>query len=150
MTDDNRITDHPHITLVHQASLKSASEGDAKRLWDVCNQIKEEVPVEFRLSHLIYNSRIMALVVEPTSISEANSPQFTEILKTSKLLKTSNSTTLERLHVTVGTASSGVKPVEAGELVLKWRNKKLSPGEGDVIPLSDADSLSGKVEGLWS
>jgi len=144
LTDDQRITQHPHITLVHQASLKSDSEKGAKRLWQACSESNLDVAVKFRPSHLIYNSRIMALVVEPASFSESLSPQFSEILEAM------DSSTLERLHITVGTASSNVKPVEAGELVSKWRQQKLKPGEGGVISLSKNDLLSGNVEGLWS
>jgi tRNA ligase len=144
LTDDQRVTEHPHITLVHQASLKSGSEKGAKRLWEACSESNRDVSVKFRLSHLIYNSRIMALVAEPASFSESSSPQFSEILKAM------DPSTLERLHITVGTANSSVKPVEAGELVLKWRQQKLKPEEGGAIPLSNNDLLSGNVEGLWS
>jgi len=144
MSDGGRVTDHPHITLVHQASLKSATAADVRSLWDACNNSMEEVHLKFRLSHLIYNSRIMALVVDSDSILETSSQQ------PSNIMKSINPPTFERLHITVGTADRDVKPVEAGELILRWRKQNFNPDEGGVIPLADGEFLSGKVEGLWS
>ena len=144
MADSGRVTDQPHITLVHQASLKSATEPDVQSLWDACNDSTEKTHLKFRLSHLIYNSRIMALVVDSNSILETNPQQ------PSKIMKSISSVTCERLHITIGTASRDVKPVEAGELIMKWRKQRLNPEEGGVIPLAVGEFLSGKVEGLWS
>ena len=71
--------------------------------------------------HLVWNSRVMALTVENLSVKEGNAIEAgNEWLKV-----LSDGPVRARLHVTVGTADPSVPPVEAKQLVEKWKAEEL-------------------------
>lgn len=143
MCEQGRVTLYPHVTLVHQASLKSGPEAGVQELWDACISTEPSLEVDFVLSHLVFNNRTLALTLEPASLRDIAQA------KRSSIIESISPNLRQRLHITVGTASIDVKPVEAGHMVLQWRQKELENG-GAIPLLSRGLAMGGKVEGLWS
>lgn len=138
----DRVAKQPHITIVHKNLLP-----DQQELWDACTrvQVTSTQPVfSFRLSHLLWNDRVMALVVDDAAVSTDHpDPDASGV---GVLLKVPQNTR-EHLHITVGTASESIPPIEAKSLVQAWRDgKKEKIG---VMPLSDIWA-EGRLKGMFS
>jgi len=110
-----RVTAMPHITITH---IKSKDTELA--LWNASDLLlKEAAQPMFGLEfgHLVWNDRVMALTVENLSVKEGNAIEVgNEWLKV-----LGDGPVRARLHVTVGTANPSIPPVEAKDLVGKWR-----------------------------
>ncbi|KAF7790591.1 hypothetical protein EIP86_001547 [Pleurotus ostreatoroseus] len=135
-----RVTDRPHITLVHEKGLPAD-----QALWDRCKSIFNlPTPPVFglKLGHVVWNDRVMALTVTDLSVSsdsenpDAKGVEF--VVQLPAELK-------ERLHVTVGTGDASILPVEAKDLVAHW--KKGEPGIWSC-PLKDT-WVTGRIKGLY-
>jgi tRNA ligase len=137
-----RVAKQPHVTLVHQKGLPAD-----QALWDACStvvQAKSAPLFSMRLSTLLWNERVMALVVDDLAISsdkpdtEGTGVNFT--LQLPQELR-------QRLHVTVGTWSESIPPFEARALVEAWRHGKTE--KMGILPLKDVFTI-GRVKGLFS
>ncbi|KAF4596671.1 hypothetical protein EYR38_008059 [Pleurotus pulmonarius] len=137
-----RVAKRPHITITHNRSLPAEQD-----IWDACKRVDtlgiQETPLFWvRFSDLLWDGRVMALVVDDFGVHEggAEAKSFRESLPDE---------VRKRLHVTVGTLGDDVPPVEAMGLVKAWRrgdSKSTGPGNGDIQHLSLVDG-SGESQG---
>ena len=114
-----RVTARPHITITHMKSKDTELA-----LWNASAQLlKEGAPpmFGFEFGHLVWNNRVMALTVENLSVKEGSAIEAGyEWLKV-----LGDGPVRARLHVTVGTADPSIPPVEALQLVEKWKAREL-------------------------
>ncbi|TRM62270.1 RNA ligase-domain-containing protein [Schizophyllum amplum] len=139
--DGSRVTARPHVTIVHSKSLPAEGE-----LWERCRALHElPVPPLFRFTvrHVIWNGRVMALPVEDLVLEEETGQAQEGADFVAKL----NHEARDKLHVTVGTRGSNVAPVEAKDMVEKWRkgDKKVS-----VLDLKEPLVVKGRIKGMWN
>ncbi|KAI6021729.1 RNA ligase-domain-containing protein [Pisolithus microcarpus] len=109
---NKRVTDRPHITIVHRKNLPEQSP-----VWELCEAL-HRMPrppfFAFNLAYLLWNDRVMALVATE---SDGNAG----VNRGSSLVSQLPHQTRDLLHVTVGTADSSIPPVEAMALVEAWK-----------------------------
>ncbi len=144
ITAGDRVAQRPHITIVHSNSLP-----DEQALWDACMALhtRERPPVlSFRLEALVWNGRIMAAAVSDLAVASDDPGEVDE--KAVALVATLPKDLRERLHVTVGTRDKIIQPVEARDLVAKWRRNGAGPGVWS-IPLKDV-WVKGRLKGLFN
>lgn len=178
---ENRVTQRPHVTLVHKNELGAVDGGveATKRLWDLCVEVDSaqmasggdegekastREMVEGCIEAVVWDERVMAIVVGSVAVSTSNSSSSTtkgshsENADDSDLVKPMNDLSLHentpvnrvldalgierraRLHVTVGTRDDSVKAVEAGKLVLEWKEAGAPDGE---FVVGDSDGAKG-------
>lgn len=136
---NKRIADRPHITIVHEKGLPADQV-----LWDRCQALFAHASppaFSFKLGHIVWNGRVMAVTVSDLAVSsnvedqDAKGVEF--VVQLPEALR-------KRLHITVGTRSKDVNPVEARDLVADWNN-----GVKGVksLPLKDIWA-NGRVKGL--
>lgn len=139
LKEKNRVTQRPHVTIVHQNSLP-----DGQELWDRCSrlhQVNNPPTFKFRLGSLLWNDRVMAVTVEDLEI-DGDGPGGDEFVqKLGDELK-------RRLHITVGTRDANVPAVEAKDLVEKWRSNGLV--EGVMEKKLDIIRVKARVKGLFN
>lgn len=129
----DRVTRRPHVTVVHQKSLP-----EEENIWNLCMALhRTPLPPHFRfkLGHVVWNERVMAVTVEDIQIastSEQSGPEGSELISTLPL------EVKNRLHITVGTRDGKVMPVEAKALVEAWR-------KGDSEEKLESLNLQGEV-----
>ncbi|KIJ51876.1 hypothetical protein M422DRAFT_26561 [Sphaerobolus stellatus SS14] len=136
---NNRITSRPHITIVHIKSLPQEQE-----TWDksmVLHKSATPPTFSFKLDHIVCNDRIMAIAIDelaPIIKEDADDNDGVEFMDTlSDGVK-------RRLHITVGTASKEVNPVEAKTMVEEWRQG----AKMNAVPMGQKSQ--GRVKGLLS
>ena len=142
---DNRVTKRPHITFVHKGIMDTERD-----LWNRCAALHETsaaTPPLFKgtLSNLLWDGRVMAITVEDFDVEAEGSSGNNEGRGfVSNLLDETRS----RLHITVGTKSGDIKPVEARTMVEKWRRGE----EVDKIKCFKLVDLVvyGRVKGLMA
>ena len=142
---DNRVTKRPHITFVHKGTMDTERD-----LWNRCAALHETsaaTPPLFKgtLSNLLWDGRVMAITVEDFDVEAEGSSGNNEGRGfVSNLLDETRS----RLHITVGTKSGDIKPVEARTMVEKWRRGE----EVDKIKCFKLVDLVvyGRVKGLMA
>jgi tRNA ligase len=147
-----RVTPKPHITITHMKNreVKASDDGPVEApVWDACEQFVQnstdaegnDIEFDVELRYVVWNERIMALTVDSiipvrSSLHEARQEEA------QKFVDGLPQYTVDRLHVTVGTRDADVKPVEAKEVVEKWRNGnggdaikhlKLGDAQGGVL-----------------
>lgn len=141
LCSNNRIASRPHVTIVHSKNLPKDTP-----LWDRCKALHAlpRPPLfKFRLSHLVWNDRIMAAVVSDLAVcSDGEDPDENGVQFIAQLPLE----VLKRLHITVGTRDKDVNPVEAKDLVEQWK------AEEDIdhvrsVELKDV-WVKGRVKGL--
>ena len=110
-----RVVTTPHITITHMKSKDTELA-----MWNASAQLlKEGTPPTFgfKFGHLVWNDRVMALTVENLSVKEGSAidagHDWLKVLGDGPIRA--------RLHITVGTANPSIPPVEANELVQKWK-----------------------------
>ena len=135
----NRVTQCPHITIVHRNALPSAVE-----LWERCSKL-HSMPLppffNFTLGHLVWNKRVMAVTVDDFELADsADGGQ-----EGSEFVSTLSEEVRKSLHITVGTSEDGIPPFEAKALVEEWRSGMRS-GIGSL----DLEGLvaRGRIKGL--
>jgi tRNA ligase len=166
---NGRIVARPHVTIVHEKTVQeetpaeaiaSSSIGPAQRLWTTCEALRKmpsPALFEFDLTALLFNDRVMTLVVDHVrphqtagSLREESGSQEHDSGKVDKqhLLDVERALCedlKEVLHVTVGTREEGIQPYEARGLVEAWRrgdegvklvNLKGLSGVGRVMGMS--------------
>ncbi|EIN08726.1 hypothetical protein PUNSTDRAFT_67333 [Punctularia strigosozonata HHB-11173 SS5] len=140
LVEQKRVAKRPHVTIVHSKSLPHE-----KDLWGRCTTLHASTKpplFSFRLGHLVWDDRVMALTVEDLAVSKDVPDPYEEgVAFLVKLPKE----VAGRLHITVGTRDKDVNPVEAKDLVQRWRN-----GDSDVnaVPL-DKVFVKGRLKGLF-
>ncbi|KAA1477434.1 hypothetical protein DENSPDRAFT_584999 [Dentipellis sp. KUC8613] len=128
-----RLARRPHITLVHSKSLP-----DELPLWERCSTLNvlDAPPLfKFRLGHLVANGRIMAAAVEDIDV-DLQDDEDSQVGR--EFVAQLGQEVRDRLHITVGTRSSDVNPVEAKALVEEWRKGRAGDGVAEVA-----------IENLW-
>ncbi|WWC96209.1 hypothetical protein V866_003076 [Kwoniella sp. B9012] len=139
-----RITSKPHITLSHEKNVateaeqlasegKEGEEGFQKRLWDTCRRLSEmkvSMLFKFRLTHLIWDKRVMTLAIEdfrPIPVDKEGGVQV-------DLESVLPSDVKSLLHITVGTVSEEISAFESRGLMKVLReNGDSDSGEKDEV-----------------
>ncbi|KAI6101536.1 RNA ligase-domain-containing protein [Pisolithus croceorrhizus] len=142
---NKRITNRPHITIVHRKSV-----GEQSLVWELCETL-HRMPrppfFSFNLAYLLWNDRVMALVVEDFRLAtESNGSADAEPgQQGSSLVSQLPHQTRDVLHVTVGTADPSIPPVEAKALLEAWKQ-----GNRSGINSLEIEGLSarGRIRGL--
>lgn len=124
LNSSNRIEASPHITLVHDLERQStdiALQALATGLWERCStilsqdEVDDSYAVELTLGPtLAYDNRVMSLQVSAISSNATREEDRIELRK-------------DGAHVTVGTISAEVRPVEG-----KWLMEKALAGEKET------------------
>lgn len=134
-----RVTDRPHVTIVHEKGLPGDSE-----LWERCKHLfaMSTPPVfSFKLGNLVWDDRVMAITVSDLAVStDHNDPDAKGAEFMANLLEEFK----EKMHVTVGTRSKDVPPVEARDLVARWKKGERGIGSCKLDELW----VKGRIKGL--
>lgn len=138
---NKRVTERGHITLVHEKNLP-----DDRELWDrakALHALPASPLFSLRLTNVVWNDRVMALVVADVAVAseetdtEGKGVEF--VVNMPEELR-------NRLHVTVGTRGTDVPPVEAKDLVQRWKK-----GEAGIESCELDDVwVKGRVRGLFN
>jgi tRNA ligase len=152
---NNRVTRRPHVTVVHKNSLPGEQD-----LWERC-RVLHRMPspplFKFKLGHVVWNARVMAVTVDDvelattTGTTTTTAPMWPGTTPAGQeLVSLLQDDVKRRLHITVGTKDTGVRPVEAKSLVEKWRNGGMKDGNGvRSVELGGAVAAA-RLEGLFS
>ncbi|KAJ7030723.1 RNA ligase [Mycena alexandri] len=153
LISDKRVAERPHVTIVHSKALEGPNkEAGSGELWEKCRALDAfgkdaaagaGVKEEFRLTlgSVLWDERVMAITVEdvqPASEVSAEGQAFLTALP---------EPVRARLHITVGTRDTGVKPVEAKGLVEAWR---MGDGTGVKQLKLESVSVQARVRGMFS
>lgn len=148
LLDNNRTGDRlPHVTLVHSRSL----DGNNQQLWDKSRELNllTKPPLfTFKLDSVVWNDRVMAIAISDLSVcaDDGLDPQSEERTKATEFVHNIPADVRSRLHITVGTRSKDIPPVEAKDLVTRWKaGQKQGIRE---LALSDI-WVKGRVKGLF-
>jgi tRNA ligase len=139
LLSSKRITNTPHITLVHKKGLP-----EKQVLWDACAKMGTHM-FSFSLSHVVCDKRVMAIVVKDLR-ADANpgQPADREAVEFAKRIRGEKDIFL---HITVGTKDDGVNPYEAHTLAKEWQ--KGTRREHVVgMPLMGV-TAKGRVKGMF-
>lgn len=151
----SRVERKPHVTLVHRNELEHADEGvraQKKALWERYEALVDEavktsagparLEVELTLGpRLVFDSRAMAIEVSGlTSKAAGDAADRPQIALTDG----------KSAHITVGTRSSDIRPVEGKFLMETVSNGGNASKEGGEIRVVDIGKLQvpGKLAGL--
>ncbi|KAJ3823990.1 RNA ligase [Lentinula raphanica] len=134
------ITQRPHITVVHKKSLPDEIE-----LWERCMDlhISGNPPMfEFKLQTVVWNERVMAIVIGDIKVVPGTDPEQ----KGAEYISELSENVRSRLHITVGTKTHNIQPVEAKALVEEWRQGK---SEGiQMVEIPGDVLVRGRIKGL--
>lgn len=149
LKDAGRVTKRPHVTVVHRNSRT-----DELALWNRCETLhRSDKPPLFKakLGHLVWNERIMALTLEGLQVVDEGVDGEEEGkggLLGMEFLDSLPEEVRNRLHITVGTQSQDVRPVEARALVESLRKRDLVPGSNEGVLDMDGLVIHGRIKGL--
>jgi tRNA ligase len=133
LKNEQRVTSRPHITVVHTKALPQESE-----LWNLCLHLRQLSPsFRFRFGSLVWNDRVMAVAINGVESDDSEASRFVANIPRD---------VMNRLHITVGTRGAKVAPVEAKNLIEKWRS-----GNADGVRSLELGDLVGKgrLSGLF-
>ncbi|OBZ77669.1 tRNA ligase 1 [Grifola frondosa] len=141
LVEQKRVAKRPHITIVHSKSLP-----EEKPLWDRCqclHGLASPPLLSFRLDRLVWNDRVMAVTVSDLAVdADVEDPHSFGVDFVVNLPKNVKN----RLHITVGTQSADIPPLEAKHLVELWKK------EGDIDGVRSLELkdlwVKGRVKGL--
>lgn len=154
LKEKGRVNQRPHITIVHENGLP----GDID-LWERCAKVVEaasdgeELMFKFRLGEVVSNGKVMSATVEDLQLDEPSDPasgeegQKDEGQVGTEFVERLPSELRNRLHITVGTKSGKIPPVEGMYLVQQWK-KGASPVDVRCVKLEDV-VVKGRLSGLW-
>lgn len=145
-----RVQPEFHVTLMHKASAAAQPQA-----WD--NLVKLHAAIiaqsdnegvsepelgkcNVQLERLVWDNRVMCFVVRLNGSTQLEGGETLTF-----------DTTNAVAHVTVGTASKDIKPMESNALLQRW----LRDGSGDDVgiwelPIKGMVALEGSVKGVWS
>ncbi|KAG8793994.1 hypothetical protein FRC17_008350, partial [Serendipita sp. 399] len=135
----SRLPQVPHITIVH-----SKTRVDEEDVWVACEKLTQgpQPLFQFKIGHLVWNDRVMALTVEDLSIM-ANGGDGDGEKPGHVFLQSLRPKIQDRLHITIGTREASIPPVEAKALVENWR-----AGKGvKSVSIKDV-TARGRIKGL--
>ncbi|KAF8799414.1 hypothetical protein BYT27DRAFT_6860971 [Phlegmacium glaucopus] len=144
---DNRVTKRPHVTIVHRSSINKEHE-----LWDRCaalHEMKTTPLFKGKLSNVVWDGRVMAITVEDFDLEVSPRGSDDEVQEGREFVSKLPYDVRERLHITVGTASEKVPPVEAKAMVQVWRKNRNADNNIKSIKLDDL-IVYGRIKGLMS
>ncbi|EJD39049.1 RNA ligase [Auricularia subglabra TFB-10046 SS5] len=124
----------PHVTLAHEKNLA----GPEQALWNRCVALTPNATFRLRLETFVYNGRVLAAVVGDIRPSEGDQSASTFVQQLSQTMR-------NRLHVTVARRNASVMPVEAKELVEKWR---MNPDGVGTIALGEPVDVVARLRGF--
>lgn len=138
---DQRYVVRPHVTIVHRNSRETE-----EALWQHCLKLSAlaKPPVfKARLGRVLFNNRVMAVTVEDLALDTpaGGGGQEGEVFVSMLAHEVR-----ERLHITVGTKTEAIKPVEAKAMVEAFR----ATGEDETILELNLDHIEvrGRVKPL--
>ncbi|KAJ6617467.1 RNA ligase-domain-containing protein [Mycena sp. CBHHK59/15] len=141
LKEAKRVAKRPHVTLVHKNSLVPEDPAVAE-FWQPCLELhkmtKRPPLFKFKLGHVVWNDRIMAVTVDDLELAEEGAGQ-----EGAEFVSKLSDEVRGRLHITVGTRDANVPPVEAKSLVEAWRRT----GSEDSLPLGGVVA-TGRVKGM--
>lgn len=145
LVNDKRITERPHITIVHVAELPTAVD-----LWQRCSAL-DRLPapllLSFTLGHLLWNDRVMAFTIDDLELAKVPDNDVDPGQEKHEFISQLPAEVRDSLHITVGTANEEVLPYEAKGLVEAWRKgKRTGIGSLELEGLS----AKGRIRGLMS
>lgn len=151
-----RITDRPHVTLCHEKTVAQEKEsqradgsGPHEQLWDRCKRLaecKDFVMWDFDITHLVWDDRVMALVIGN--------------LRAGDVIRNGEDTALESdlqnqlelpdgleddLHITVGTRAEEISAFEAKALTRAVRPYIAAQDSAPAGELDEVVEGGGKV-----
>ena len=140
----NRVTEEPHITIVHQKALPVEQD-----VWDkstAVTKFSHAIVFGCKIEAVVWDDRVMVLAVEDIRFDHSTPPKKGEEVA-KEFLEAVPNETKNRLHITVATASEEIKPVEGKDLMERWRE-----GEKEGIRHVSVDDVvvQAKLKGLWS
>lgn len=126
-----RVQDKFHITLIHNASSRKFPE-----VWEKYNNLLNDKgdaanlgTAEVRLTNVVWNSRIMAIMVEILGEEFKGTNQLS--------------------HITVGTRDNTVKPKESNDMLAAWLKRGERVGdEFGMVPVWGEAPVVGVVEAV--
>ncbi|KDQ53731.1 hypothetical protein JAAARDRAFT_182862 [Jaapia argillacea MUCL 33604] len=137
---ENRVAKRPHVTIAHFNNHREEVD-----LWERCMGI-HKLPTgplfKAKLGHVVWNDRVMAVTVEDLAVDSEGDAKGQEA---QEFISKLPHEVRDRLHITVGTKNKDIKPVEAKELVEKWR-------KGEKVGSVELEGLEvkGRLKGLFS
>ena len=150
LSGTKRIQAEFHCTLIHRASASGANERYWKKLSDLFwNKAGTEPGVapptlpelarcQVQLERVVWDNRVMCFVVrlvgDPIDVPDGKL-EFTSVNPVA--------------HVTVGTASKDIKPVESNGLLQRWLNEGSGQGVQEMM-VKGSVVLGGTVKGVLS
>ncbi|KAF8132467.1 RNA ligase-domain-containing protein [Boletus edulis] len=145
LVNDERISDRPHITIAHKASLPEVTD-----LWERCGalaQLPAPPLFSFTLGHLVWDDRVMALTVDDLELADEPYNDADPGQEKHEFISMLPAEIRNSLHITVGTLNADVSPYEAKGLVETWR-RGMRSGIGSLE--LEAPSVKGRISGLMS
>ncbi|EMD01257.1 hypothetical protein BAUCODRAFT_60996 [Baudoinia panamericana UAMH 10762] len=150
LKSQRRIQAEFHVTLIHRANA-----GEHAALWDKLSEMHAKASTsaaastssdgespklgkcKVRLERLVWDDRVMAFLVRLSPSEEGGEMLFTSVNQAP--------------HITVGTASADIKPVEANELLGRYLREGVR-GSGGVqeVVVKGMVELEGIVRGVLS
>jgi tRNA ligase len=163
LVSHGRIVARPHVTIVHEKTVaaETAPEGEAprtpgpaQRLWNTCEALRQmpsPALFEFDLTALLFNDRVMTLVVDhvrphiqaSTDVSDGAERKQQDREHLLHVEKALCEDLKEVLHVTVGTREESIPPFEARGLVEAWRKGDESVKHVDLTGLNGLGRVMG-------
>ena len=141
LKQSGRLSERPHVTIVHEKGLPGDTE-----LWERCKDLfaMSVAPVfSFKLGDLVWDDRVMAMTVSDLTVStDSSDPEAKGAEFVSKLPEELKG----KLHVTVGTMNKSILPVEARDLVARWKKGEQSIGSCKLDDLW----VKGRIKGLYN
>jgi len=129
LKSENRVVKIPHVTIVHRNSLSgNSTETESQELWGRCEGLYAMPSSPFfrgKLGSVLYDPEVgvMALTFEDLGldvVQKDNNEVGGEGQAAQTFVSTLPQSVREKLHITIGTKGE-TKPVEAGEMVKRWR-----------------------------
>ncbi|KAJ7769961.1 RNA ligase-domain-containing protein [Mycena metata] len=153
LQEGKRVTLRPHVTLVHMNAV-TAADGTVHKgneeFWARCQALHSCLgrppQFRFRLGHVVWDERVMAVTVEGVELAEEGS----EGQAGAEFVSQVPEEVRRSLHITVGTRDGQVPPVEAKEMVRRWRAAGEPVGKSGGVQSVKLEGVvaTGRLKGL--
>ena len=141
LKEGGRVLERPHVTIVHKNSIHTEAD-----LWNRCVALHAQVnPPSFMgyLGKVMWNGRVMALTLEDFTVERDGADGS---LEGAEFVQRLPPDVRKRLHITVGTMSRDILPVEAKSMIESWKDK--SEDGVKILKLNDV-VVRGRIKGLF-
>lgn len=142
LKEGGRVPERPHVTIVHKNNINTEAD-----LWNRCVALHVQVnPPSFTgyLGKVMWNGRVMAITVEDFGVEE-DGPDGSQ--EGAEFVQRLPPDLRERLHITVGTRSRDILPVEAKSMIELWNDR--SKDGVSILELNDV-VVRGRIKGLFA